>query len=49
MSNRIYPKRLLVEGREEERVVPELIEKNGITWGDNKDSWIVKIDEFNGV
>ena len=49
MSHRIYPKRLLVEGREEERVIPELIEQNGVTWGDNKDSWIVKIDEFNGV
>jgi hypothetical protein len=49
MRQGIYSKRLLVEGREEQRVVPELIEQNGIIWGDNKDSWIVKIDEFNGV
>lgn len=49
MSSKVHPKRLLVEGREEQRVIPELIEKNGIAWGSNKDSWIVKIDEFDGV
>ena len=49
MSSKIHPKRLLVEGREEERVIPELIEKNGIAWGKSEDSWPVKIDEFGGV
>ena len=49
MRSKVHPKRLLVEGREEQRVIPELIEKNGIAWGDSKDSWIVKIDEFDGV
>ena len=49
MSSKVHPKRLLVEGREEERVIPELIEKNGIAWGNSEDSWPVKIDEFGGV
>lgn len=49
MRSTVHPKRLLVEGREEQRVIPQLIEKNGIAWGDSKDSWIVKIDEFDGV
>ncbi len=49
MRSKVHPKRLLVEGREEQRVIPELIEKNGIEWGDSNDSWIVKIDEFDGV
>lgn len=49
MSSKVHPKHLLVEGREEERVIPELIEKNGIAWGNSEDSWPVKIDEFGGV
>jgi hypothetical protein len=49
MRQGIYSKRLLVEGREEQRVVPELIEQNGIPWGENKDSWIVEIVESNGI
>ncbi len=28
----VYPKILLVEGNQEIRVIPELIEKNGVVW-----------------
>jgi hypothetical protein len=51
MSKRLQPKpkRLLVEGQEELRVIPELIEKNGVEWGKDEDSWIVEIDVFGGV
>ena len=30
------PKKLLVEGQDDKRVIPELIEKNGIRWGETK-------------
>ncbi len=33
MANSVFPKKLLVEGNEDKRVIPELIEKNGIEWG----------------
>lgn len=42
-------RRLLVEGRVEQRLVPELIEGNGIRWGESRDEAIVDIQEFNGV
>jgi hypothetical protein len=32
----IHKNVLLVEGKDEERVIPELIEKNGIAWGNRK-------------
>jgi hypothetical protein len=33
MAKTIHPKLLLVEGADDKRTIPELIEKNGITWG----------------
>ncbi|WP_414528918.1 DUF3226 domain-containing protein [Nodularia chucula] len=42
------PKKLLVEGKDDLRVIPELIEKNGITWVDNKRQPIVLIEECEG-
>ncbi|MBD2386275.1 DUF3226 domain-containing protein [Cylindrospermum sp. FACHB-282] len=42
------PKKLLVEGKDDERVIPELIEKNGITWGENKKEAIISIQECGG-
>lgn len=38
---------LLVEGKEDVRVIPELMEANGITWGTKKNP-IVYIQENNG-
>ncbi|GBF80535.1 acetyltransferase [Aphanothece sacrum FPU1] len=42
-------KKLLVEGDEDKRVIPELIEANGITWGQTKDTAIVKIKSYDGI
>mgnify|MGYP007114276937 CR=1 FL=1 len=48
MARRPHPKRLLVEGRREQFVIPHLIDGNGIPWG-QRESPIVEIEEFNGV
>lgn len=48
MSRRNNPRRLLVEGRVEQRLIPYLIEENGIDWGPRENP-IVYIEEFNGV
>lgn len=37
MAKHYHPKRLLVEGQDDLRVIPELIEKNGIYWGAKKE------------
>lgn len=49
MSRRLCHKRLLVEGKDEQRVIPELVEHNGISWGETRDTAIVDIEEFNGI
>lgn len=49
MAKRTYEKRLLVEGRDEQRLIPELIEQNGIDWGETREQSIVDIEEFNGI
>jgi hypothetical protein len=48
MATRHNPKKLLVEGREDERVIPELMEANGIRWGETRAEWVVEIKECNG-
>lgn len=42
MSNKY--KKLIVEGEQDKRVIPQLIEKNGIPWGETKDTAIVYIE-----
>lgn len=45
------PRRLLVEGKEDLRIIPEFVEKNGVAWGP-KNRPIVEIKDcggFNGV
>ncbi|MDP1560171.1 MAG: hypothetical protein Q8M16_02130 [Pirellulaceae bacterium] len=49
MVRRTYTKRLLVEGREEQRLIPQLIEHNSIVWGETREQAIVDIAEFDGV
>jgi hypothetical protein len=34
--NEIHPNRLLVEGAQEKRLIPELMKKNGVNWGSIK-------------
>ncbi len=43
------PNRLLVEGEDDKRVIPQLIEGVGIPWGDRKKDWIVHIEPCEGV
>jgi hypothetical protein len=40
---------LLVEGTEDLRVIPELVEANGIAWGDKPKDRIVQIKPMDGV
>ncbi|XOF32966.1 MAG: DUF3226 domain-containing protein [Candidatus Electrothrix sp. YB6] len=46
---RQHEKVLLVEGAEDQRVIPELVEANGIQWGEKEKDWIVQIKSLNGV
>lgn len=36
-KNKIYPNKLLVEGDQDKRVIPEFIEQNGIKWENNRE------------
>jgi hypothetical protein len=44
-------KRLLVEGAEDFRVIPEFLEKSGIVWGERKDrhKWPAELIDGNGI
>ncbi|WP_417913532.1 DUF3226 domain-containing protein [Candidatus Electronema sp. JM] len=44
-----YSKVLLVEGEDDKRVIPQLVEANGIKWGENKKEWIVEIQALGSV
>lgn len=43
----IHPKILLVEGKQDVRVIPELIEANGVDWGTRKNP-VVYIRDYDG-
>jgi len=43
------PNLLLVEGKEELRVIPELMEKHGVRWEPQRGSYCVEIAETNGL
>jgi len=45
----LHKKKLLVEGDSDKRVIPELIEANGIPWGKNKSEAVVYIESYGGV
>jgi hypothetical protein len=42
-----HPNMLLVEGAQEKRLIPELMEANGVNWGTTKNP-IVYIDPLHG-
>ncbi|MDJ0733890.1 MAG: hypothetical protein QNJ47_07355 [Nostocaceae cyanobacterium] len=44
MTKGYKPKKLIVEGEQDKRVIPEFIEANGITWEDEKGNPIVYIE-----
>lgn len=39
---------LLVEGKQDERVLPQLVEAGGIPWGESKEEHIVEIQSYGG-
>ncbi len=47
--SRIKGKRLLVEGEDDKRVVPYLIEANGIPWGETPAEAIVEVESYGGI
>lgn len=49
MKNNWHGKRLLVEGEEDKRVIPYLIEANDIPWGETKKEAIVEIESYDGI
>ncbi|MCW5198373.1 hypothetical protein VU06_01335 [Desulfobulbus sp. F3] len=44
-----HAKVLLVEGEEDKRVIPQLVEANGIKWGEKEKEWIVEIQALGSV
>lgn len=44
-----HAKVLLVEGEEDKRVIPQLVEANGVKWGEKKGEWIVEIKPLGSV
>ena len=48
MTSTYRPKKLIVEGEQDKRVIPELMEANGISWGE-KTKPIVYIDSYGGA
>ncbi len=45
----IHDKVLLVEGDEDKRVIPQIVEANGVKWGDKQKEWIVEIKALGSV
>jgi hypothetical protein len=45
----IHEKVLLVEGKEDQWVIPELVEANGVKWGEKEKEWPVKINALGSV
>ena len=41
-------KKLIVEGEQDKRVIPEFIEAKGIPWGETRDTAIVNIEVYGG-
>lgn len=45
---RSNPLKLLVEGDDEKRVIPYFMDEHAV-WGDRKEEWAVRIEQFDGV
>ncbi|WP_246140330.1 DUF3226 domain-containing protein [Euhalothece natronophila] len=46
MPSGYQPNKLIVEGEEDKRVIPQLIEANGIPWGETKEEAVVSIEAY---
>lgn len=49
MANPPHPLLLLVEGLEDQRVIPHLVEANGHRWGERNETPLVQIEQCDGV
>ncbi len=49
MADRPPRNRLLVEGVDEVRIIPELMEANGVAWGETRKTAPVDIEFFDGI
>lgn len=49
MPAKTHPRVLLVEGDEDKRVIPQLIEANGVPWGERDQPKIVHIEAYGGL
>ena len=45
---RANPNILLVEGDEEKRVIPYLMDEH-VVWGDKEDEWVAEIRSYGGI
>jgi hypothetical protein len=48
MASKPKPKKLIVEGEQDKRVIPYLMEANGIEWGNNREAAPVDIQAYGG-
>jgi len=48
MNVRPPEKKLLVEGEHDKRIVPELLEANGVPWGESREAAVVFIEALGG-
>lgn len=46
---RTFANRVLVEGADDKRLLPELIERLGIQWGESESDWIAEVKDMEGV
>ncbi|WP_243147109.1 DUF3226 domain-containing protein [Scytonema sp. UIC 10036] len=46
MTSKYISKKLIVEGEQDKRVIPYLIEANGIPWGNTKEKAAVYIEAY---
>ncbi|MEX0867022.1 MAG: DUF3226 domain-containing protein [Pirellulales bacterium] len=49
MHKRVHQRVLLVEGEDDKRVIPEIVEANGLTWGETAAEAIVFIKPIGGI
>jgi len=46
---RTFTNRVLVEGADDKRLLPELVERLGVNWGDSESAWIAEVKEMEGI
>jgi hypothetical protein len=44
-----HSKKLLVEGQDDKRVIPQLMEANGVSWSSSDGQLVVLIEHYDGI